>query len=188
MQPLLSMIMGGCIFKKIALDLGLLHFIIVNVPTVIDKPLVHALKCIMLSFWTYIVCILGAISIKYVVYKLIGLLYDCEPTTAMDDFWFYDLPINPINIPIAMVIDKPQKDPSEMLKQFIANQEKGHRCSVKHVKLFGKYFLKKLSDEEYAKWLKTNTGVVHDVKTEDELLDFMLKIKKVHTEKIDKSL
>ena len=83
-----------------------------NVPTVIG---------IMLYFWTYIFCLFGAVSIKYAVYRLIGLLYDCEPTTAMDDFWFYDLPINPINIPIALIIDKPQKDPEEMLRQFISN-------------------------------------------------------------------
>lgn len=62
--------------------------------------------------------------------------------------------------------------------------DRGHRCSVKYVKLFGKYFLKKLSDEEHAKWIKTNTGIAPDIKTDDELLEFMLKLKMVHTEKI----
>lgn len=186
-QPLVSISIAAVFFKKVALEMGILSYMIVSVPTILDKPLFHAFKCITLSFITANVCLVGAVFIKYCFYKIIGMMYGCEPTTAMDDFWLYDLPINPINIPVALVVDKPEKNPEDVLKQFVKNQDRGHRSSVKPIKLFGKYFFKKLDDEEFAKWQKTNTGVVYDVKTEDELLEYMLKIKKVHTEKTDNS-
>lgn len=78
--------------------------------------MVHAVKCITLCFWIYILCVLGAVFVKYMMYRLIGVVFNCEPTTAMDDFWLYDFPINPINIPSAMIINKPKMEPEEMIK------------------------------------------------------------------------
>jgi len=56
---------------------------------------------------------------------------------------------------------------------------KGHRCAIKYVKLFGKHYFQELNKEEYAKWRKTNTGVIYDVRTDEEMIKFALKVKAI---------
>jgi len=70
-----------------------------------------------------------------------------------------------------------------MMKQVFDNLNRDHRCAIKWVKILGKYYLKKLNDEEFEQCKKTNTGIVDDIKNDDELLEFMLKLKALHTEK-----
>ena len=64
----------------------------------------------------------------------------------MDDFWLYDLPVNPMNVPTVLVFNRPNqnsifyKNPKVALNTFISRLGKKHRCSLKIVKIFGKYF------------------------------------------------
>ena len=52
----------------------------------------------------------------------------------MDDFWLYDLPVNPMNVPTILVFNRPDKNsifyknPKEALNIFISRLEKKHRC------------------------------------------------------------
>jgi len=55
----------------------------------------------------------------------------------------------------------------------------GHRCAIKFVKLLGKHYFKELSRDEYLKWRKTNTRVISDVRTDQEMMNFALKIKAI---------
>ena len=45
------------------------------------------------------------------------------------------------------------------------------------VKFLGKYFFKSLNDEEYEHACKHNIGVREDIKTEEEAIQFALKLK-----------
>jgi hypothetical protein len=72
-----------------------------------------------------------------------------EPTHVMDDFWLYDFPINPINIPSILIINKPKENSKDVLDTILKRIGRNHRCSVKMVKILGKYYFKKLNDEEY---------------------------------------
>jgi hypothetical protein len=61
----------------------------------------------------------------------------------------YDSPINPVNVPSFIVFDKLSIDPQQFLDSVVRKLGRGHRCTVKLTKIFGKYFFEKLSDEEY---------------------------------------
>jgi len=43
--------------------------------------------------------------------------------------------------------------------------------------MFGKYFFKRLDEEEYQKWKKTHTGIREDIRTDEQLSEFALKLK-----------
>ena len=49
------------------------------------------------------------------------------------------------------------------------------------VKMFGKYFLKAIPKDspDFARWKKESTGIKWDIKTDQDLLDFLCKLKKV---------
>ena len=54
---------------------------------------------------------------------------------------------------------------------------KEHRCGVKLVKFWGKYFFQKLDDKEFDYYKKNNLGIKADIKTEKEAIEFALKMK-----------
>ena len=119
-----------------------------------------------------------AVLLKRFLYQIIGCIYGLEPLSASDDFYLYDHQINPINVPSFVVFPKSDRNPEEFLDSMLQKLGRDHRCSVKFVKIFGKYFFKKLSDEEYKHWKETKTGVKYDIKTEQEAIDFALSLKK----------
>jgi uncharacterized protein (UPF0264 family) len=49
------------------------------------------------------------------------------------------------------------------------------------VKMFGKYFMKDMprGSKEYERWVKEGTDILYDVKTDQDLLDFFCKLKKL---------
>ena len=102
-----------------------------------------------------------------------------EPLSAHDDFWLYDSQINPVNEPAFMVFEKLDVKPELFMENVIKKIGRGHRCSVKLVKIFGKYFFEKLTDEEYLKWKRTHTGVKYDIKTDAEMIAFCKELKKL---------
>jgi hypothetical protein len=127
-------------------------------------------------------CALASSLVKMAFYNVVGLAYDMTPSTAHDDFWLYDYPINPINIPSAMIFNKPnEKTPEEMMDHIVKNLSLKSRTRVKCVVKFGKYFFKEIPEgtPEYQQWRKENMVILWDVKTDQELLDFFCKIKKL---------
>lgn len=80
---------------------------------------------------------------------MIGVIYGVEPLSANDDFWLYDSPINPANVPSFIVFDKTDMDPEEFIKMITKRIGRGHRCTVKLTKIFGKYYFENLTEEEY---------------------------------------
>ena len=62
-----------------------------------------------------------------------------------------------------------------------------HRCGVKLVKFWGKYFFEKLNDEEWEHYRKNNLGIKADITTEKELIEFGLKMKSLSGKESTKS-
>ena len=54
---------------------------------------------------------------------------------------------------------------------------KNVRCDDKLVKMYGKYFLKTQTDDEYKNWRHTRTSVIYDVYSEQDVLNFAIKLK-----------
>ena len=91
------------------------------------------------------------------------------PTTAMDDFWLYDYPINPICVPSCITFERPKEGTAEQQWETILNRvEEGHRLRCYLVKKFGKYFLKDSSLEEF----KKKCLILHDIKTDKDVLEY----------------
>lgn len=139
---------------------------------------------ILLTFGTvpihlliWLACLTFVIVIKYEIYYCLAFLHGLQPLTPNEDFWLYDLPINPMNIPSLLVMDKIKKDPQEFYNHILKCVRHNTHCDLKFVKMFGKYFFKKLDDNEYKEWKKTSTGILTDLKTEEQVIDFMVKLK-----------
>lgn len=90
-----------------------------------------------------------------------------RPLTAYEDFWLYDLPVNPFGMPSILVFNKTDRDPTEMYESILQKCRYDTHCDLKMVKMLGKYFFKPLDEEEYKKWKKTNTGILTDITTDE---------------------
>jgi hypothetical protein len=125
----------------------------------------HGPKCIILTFWYVILCLMGSAMVKYIFYHLVGLFFGMVPTTPMDDFWMYDYPINPICVPFVFTFDRPKEGTVEAQWDTIVKRIKpGHRTRTFMVKKFGKYFLKEFSS---LKEFKVNCcPILYDLKTD----------------------
>ena len=121
-----------------------------------------------------------AVLLKNLLYKVIGYIYNLEPLGAADDFYMYDQNINPLYIPSFLVTDRTNQKPETVVENVLAQIGRNHRCSVKLVKVFGKYYFKKLSDKEYEDWKKTHTGVRYDITNSQQAIDFALKQKQMN--------
>ena len=69
-----------------------------------------ALKCIIICFWYLIASFCLALRIKMEFYKFVALENGLINLTVMDEFYLYDIPANPINIPAFMIINRPDKE------------------------------------------------------------------------------
>jgi hypothetical protein len=88
----------------------------------------------------YMMCLGQIVLLKQFVYFVYGMLNGLEALSPIDDFWLYDSQVNPINVPSFIVFDKPDVDPQEFVRRMEVNLGKDHRCGVKLVKFWGKYF------------------------------------------------
>ena len=100
-----------------------------------------------------------------------------ELMTPQDEFWLYVYPINPINIPSVMVFKRTKMDNTKFYSKILDGLGRKDRCSIKQVKMFSKYFFKRLTEVEYQDWKKTHTGIREDIRTDKELIEFALKLK-----------
>jgi len=94
------------------------------------------------------------------------MIYGLEPLSSNDEYWLYDMPANPPNGTSFIIFNKPEGDPQQFLNTVVRRVGRGHRCSVKLTKMFGKHFFEKLSDEEYKTWVRTNTAVKPEITSE----------------------
>lgn len=129
----------------------------------------------------FLFALIQVVKLKNCFYILVGLIYDLQPLSNQDEFWLYDYAINPINVPI-FAVSKKGSMTSEEIKNLILNRlGRGfnHRCAVKHVKILGKYFFQKLSEEEYKQWSVSRVQIVPEIRTIQEMIQFGLKYKRV---------
>ena len=94
-------------------------------------------------------CLYEAIFLKFLFYKTIGIFYGLEMMTANDEFWLFDYPINPINVPSYLVFKRTKISPEQFMENLYRRLGRGNRCSVRHKKILGKYYLELLNDQEY---------------------------------------
>ena len=80
--------------------------------SILEFKLIEVIK--RTTFFNF--CLAQAIFIKWLTYQLIGIIYDMEPLSANDDFWLYDSPINPTNVPSFIVFDKSDVPPADMVE------------------------------------------------------------------------
>ena len=101
--------------------------------------------------------------------------------TTGDEIYLFDIPANPINIPGVLTMSKPPPsepfDPAGILETMLNRLHPDHRSFVRIEKLFGKYFYKILSGDELKQAKRMNSGVIEDIKSEQEALDFAVKLK-----------
>ena len=67
-------------------------------------------------------------------------------------------------------------DYESMKDHFIRKTEKVHRMRCKQVKIFGLWFFKKLTDQEWAEKKKFFVTRNDTIKSQDELVDYMVKL------------
>ena len=169
-------------FYALGFKLEVLSIMIKKTPTPLGFIWGHGPKCICLSIWLFIVCLLLASIVKSIIYRIIGMIYGMTPTSALDDFWMYDYPVNRINVPGCIIFNKPKdRTPEQMLKHLIKNVNVHTRTRGRMVKKFGKFFIEAIPEgsKEYENWIKECTAILWDVKTDQDVLDLFCKLKKV---------
>ena len=181
---MIGVAIGSFLFYTLGIKCGVLSIMITKTPTPLGFIWGHGPKCICFSIWLLLVCLMMASMVKSIVYQIIGMIYGMTPTSALDDFWMYDYPINQINVPGCCVFNKPtDRTPEQMLKQIIRNVNVKSRTRGRMVKKFGKFFIKEIPEgtKEYERWAKECTAILWDVKTDQDVLDLFCKLKKVTT-------
>ena len=114
---MIGVAIGSFLFYTLGIKCGFLSIMITKTPTPLGFIWGHGPKCICLSIWLLLVCLMMASMVKSIVYQIIGMIYGMTPTSALDDFWMYDYPINQINVPGCCVFNKPtDRTPEQMLK------------------------------------------------------------------------
>lgn len=73
----------------------------------------------LIYFWSWIGCLLLIVALKYATYYILGFIYNMRPLSAYEDFWLYDLPVNPFGMPSILVFNKTDKDPTEMYESIL---------------------------------------------------------------------
>ena len=66
--PFIGFAIGVELFVVIGFKFGVLGFLIKKTPTPMDSVWGHGPKCINISFWLFILCLLGASGVKMAFY------------------------------------------------------------------------------------------------------------------------
>ena len=126
-QPLITLALTIFVFWFTGIYFRVLHNLIKS----IQFSWIITVNCIIWTFIYSIISFLSAVYIKIEFYNYIALENGLETLTFMDEFYLYDLPVNPINIPIFMIINRPNKEegtPEDFLKTIIQRMNGPHRC------------------------------------------------------------
>lgn len=144
--------------------------------------LIHKFYGVKISIWLFIVCTLLSSMVKSIFYQIVGLIYGLTPSTLHDDFWLYDFQINPLNIPSVIVFNKSKdRTPEQWMEHMAKCMNFKNRTRAKTVQLFGKYYFQDIpvDSPEYQTWKKENLFILWDIKTDQDILDFFCRIKKL---------
>ena len=110
---------------------------------------------------------LAAALTKHIIYCIVAKVHGYEVLTAMDEFYLYDMPVNPINMGSIFTFNRPiDQKPEEVLETIIKRIGDYHRVKVKIIKRYHRYFYQVLNEEEKKKWMRSNCGVIDDIKTD----------------------
>ena len=145
LQPLIGLGIATILFNIFGIKMGGINLICEKTMTPFSFIWGETPKWLNVCFWFFIGCTLASSIVKMGFYHIVGFIYGMTPSTAHDDFWLYDYPINPINVPSVMIFSKPKdKTPEQMMDHFLKNiDKKGRdRVRVRCVVKFGKYFFK----------------------------------------------
>ena len=127
--------------------------------------------------------LLLAIFLKYLFYKLVGLIHGAEYMSGAEEFWLFDWAVNPCNLHGILIIQRPKGDPEEIMEQIreklMRRNTPNGRFDHKIVKILGKYYFKRLDDQERAEFKKNNFKVIRDVTDFQGILDFANKFKQI---------
>lgn len=179
-----ALVITSLLYYFVGLKLGVIEIMKYYWPAPLEFIVGSIPKTFNVSLTFFIMCSLGSSILKWIFYQGVGLAYGVIPSTAGDEFWLYDYPINPTNVPSVMIFNKPKDiTPEQMLDRFRSKLEHpvhNHRTQIKAIKILGKHFLQKIPDQELAQWKKDNLRICWDIKTEKDLTDFMIKLKVEH--------
>lgn len=92
------------------------------------------------------------------------------------------MPINPNTNVGLFVLEKFEGDPHKFLSEVLSRPHpRCKRFGSKVIKKFGNYYFQRMTKDEKERWLRENTGVVYDVKSERDALDFAVMLKQTTT-------
>ena len=118
--------------------------------------------------------------VKYVVYCILAKIHGYSILTSMDEFYLYDMPANPINQASLFTMTRHiNQKPEEVLETIINRIGDQNRVKLKIIKRYHRYFYQVLNGEEKKKWMRSNCGVIDDIKTDQEALDFAIKVRAI---------
>jgi len=81
-----------------------------------------------------------------------------------------------------LTINRPvDQKPEDVLHTIVKRIGDANRVKLKMVKRYHRYFFKVLNDDEKKKWMKSNCGVIDDIKTDQDALDFAIKLRAIQT-------
>ena len=103
----LTTVLGFIVFFWIGFKMEVLVYFIRNAPTLIVSITGHGPVCIFLCAAFFIFSLMVACLIKYIISSLIGMAMGLEMLNSVDDWFLYDIPANPLNVPSVIVIERP---------------------------------------------------------------------------------
>ena len=119
--------------------------------------------------------------VKWVIYCIAAKMMGYLILTPMCEFYLHDVYANPINCASLMIFHRPEGKPEDIIKTITDRMVAKDRAQSIIVKKWGRYFLKPSNEEEKKIWRKEHSGIIEDIKTDQEALDFAMKWKLVKT-------
>jgi hypothetical protein len=84
---------------------------------------------IFVQYWWVIACIFHAIFLKYLFFRVLGLMLGLEYMSAFDEFWLLDWPANPINVPSFLIFKRPKISHQKVL-DFVFDGACGRKSNI----------------------------------------------------------
>lgn len=117
-QPMITLVLTLFIFWFT----GIYWRVLFNTIRSFKLSSIEAINCIIQTFIYLFGSFFAALYWKIQFYNLIALENGFETFKLLDEFYLYDIPVNPINIPAFMIINRPSKDqgtPEDILKTIL---------------------------------------------------------------------
>lgn len=97
----------------------------------------------------------------------------------LSNLFLMDNEISPINGPMLVFIKRPTMHPEKVLEQMIHTQMKHPNCPCNRrlVKMYGRYFFREMTHDEFQEWKKCNSGIIYDQLSEEDVIEYGLRMK-----------